>query len=106
VALHARQVQQHREAGAALDQRPDRGALEAQDQVALPVAGDGTVIRLGGPLADHHVGADEPLAARLGPCARDAQRSSCPQTGDEFAFEGAPALDVERLVDRLLRDPH
>src|SRR5437773_7798015 len=37
VALHAWQVQQHREAGAALDQRPDRRALEPQDQVAFPV---------------------------------------------------------------------
>src|SRR5207248_7621349 len=87
VALPARQVQQQREAGAALDQRPDRGALEAQDQVTLAMAGHGTVVGLGGPLADHHLGADELLAARLGAWARDAERPSGPQTGDELASE-------------------
>ena len=38
VAVHARQVQQHREPGGALDERADRGAVEPDDQVAFPVA--------------------------------------------------------------------
>src|SRR4051794_5300583 len=39
-------------------------------------------------------------------CARDAQRASGPQAGDELALERAAALHVERLIDRLVRDPH
>src|SRR3954469_13309251 len=39
-------------------------------------------------------------------CARDAQRASGPQAGDQLALEGAAALHVERLIDRLVRDPH
>src|SRR4051794_14015113 len=42
--------------------------------------------------------------ARAG--ARDAQRTSGPQARDELALERAAALHVERLVDRLVRDPH
>jgi hypothetical protein len=68
-------VQQYREAGRALDQRPDRRAVEAEDQVAFPVAGHGTIVRLGRPLADHHLLGDELLAARLRASARHPQRA-------------------------------
>src|SRR3954469_1617422 len=39
-------------------------------------------------------------------CARDAQRATGPQAGDQLALERAAALHVERLIDRLVRDPH
>ena len=58
VAVHAGQVQQHREPGRALDERADRGAVRADDQVAFPVARDGPVLGLGGSLADHHLRGD------------------------------------------------
>src|SRR5204862_5694939 len=58
------------------------------------------------PLADHHLGADELLAPHLRACPRYPQRAPGPQTGDELALESAPALHVERLVDRLMRDRH
>src|SRR5438046_2876009 len=106
VSLHPWQVQQHREAGGALDERPGRRAVEPQDQVALPVAGDGPVVGLGRPLTDHHLGADELLAARLRARTRHSQRAPGAETGDELALERAPALHVEGLVDRLMRDPH
>jgi hypothetical protein len=48
VAFYAWQVLEHRVAGAALDQRPDRGALEAKDQVGFPVARYSAVVGLGG----------------------------------------------------------
>src|SRR3954469_7656515 len=38
--------------------------------------------------------------------ARHPQRASGPQAGDELALERAAALHVERLIDRLVRDPH
>ena len=38
--------------------------------------------------------------------SRNAQRSPRSKTRDEFTFQRAAALDVERLVDRLVGDPH
>ena len=100
------QMQQHHEATGPLDERADRGAIGPEDQVALPVAGDGAVGRLGGPLADHDLLADEALAASSGASARDAQRPAGPQAGDELSLQRAAALHVEGLVDRLMGDPH
>ena len=76
------------------------------DEVAFPVAGHGTIVGFGGSFADHDLGGDELL--RLVPCPgpRHAQRPTGAQAGDEFTLECTPALDVERLVDRLVRDPH
>lgn len=45
VAVHAWQMQQHREAGLALDQRADCRAAEAQNEVALSVTWDGPILR-------------------------------------------------------------
>src|SRR5665647_359014 len=54
VALLSRKVDEHRESGGALDDGPDGRALQADDQVAFPVARDGPVLDLSGPLTDHH----------------------------------------------------
>ncbi len=70
------------------------------------MAGDSAVGRLGRPLADHDLLADEALAARPGASARDAQRPAGPQAGDELSLQRASALNVESLVDRLMGDPH
>jgi hypothetical protein len=52
------EVHEHRVAGGALDQGADRGGVVlADDQVALPVRGNGAVISLGGAPGDiDHVG--------------------------------------------------
>ncbi len=63
MAAHARQAQQHHEPGRPLDERADRGAAKPEDQVALPVAGHGAILGLGGPLADHDLRPHEALAA-------------------------------------------
>ena len=106
VAIHGRQMQQQREPGGALDERPDRRAVEADDEVAFPVAGHGTVRGLGGPLADQDLRGHERLPAATGPCAGDAQRPPGAQARHELALEGTPTLDIQRLIDRLVRDPH
>ena len=106
VAVLAWQVDQHREPGRALDQRADRGALQADEQVAFPVPGDGSVLGLGGPFADHHLGRDVRPGLLAGPGPRDPQRPPGAQAGDQLALQRAAALDVERLVDRLVADPH
>ena len=70
------------------------------------MARDGPVFGLGGALADHHLRADVPARAVSGASARDPQRPAGPQARDQLALERASALHVERLVDRLVRDPH
>lgn len=53
VSLHARQVQEHGEAGRAFDQRADCRAAEAENEVAFPMTRDGPVIDLCRAVADH-----------------------------------------------------
>ena len=77
----------------------------ADDQIALPVAGDGAVISLGGALCDvDHV--RDPVAALAGLAARATQRPPGPQALGQIAAQRAAGLDVQRLVDRLVRHPH
>ena len=109
VAGAAGQVQQHAEAGAALDQRADRGAVVlAQDQVALPVTGHRWVGGLGGALADHDLVRDPPIGigsavhAALGP----ADRPAGAQTAGQFPAQRAAALHEQRAVDRLVTGLH
>ena len=106
MALHAGQVEEHREPGGALDERPDRRTVQPKDKVTFPVAGHGSVVCFSRSFADHDLGRDELLAAPLGPGSRHTQRPPGPQTGDEFAAQGATPLDVEGLVNGLVRDPH
>jgi hypothetical protein len=47
VIFHTRQVQQQREPGGRFDERADRGAVESEDEVALPVTRNGAVIGFG-----------------------------------------------------------
>src|SRR6266540_2181520 len=57
---------------------------------------------IGGAGADHDLGCDEAVAALPGASTRHAQRSTGAQASDEFPLQRAAALDVERLVDRLV----
>ena len=56
--------------------------------------------------ADHDLGADELLAASTRPGPGHAQRPPGPQARGQLAAQRAAALDVERLIDRLVREPH
>ena len=70
VAFQSWKVEQHREPGGALHEGADRGLVEADDEVAFPVARDRPVICVGGPLGDQDLGGDERLAAALRARAR------------------------------------
>ena len=96
---HAGQVEQHRESGGAFDQCADRGAAKADDEVAFPVSRNRSVLGLGGPLADHDVGAYKRLAATTAASPRRAQRPPGAQAGRQLAAQCPPPLDVQRLVD-------
>ena len=106
VAWHGWEMQQHREPGGALNQRPDRGTPKSDDQVTFPVSWHCPVVGLGGALADHDLGADEGAAPLPGPCPRDPQSSPGSQTRHKLPFERASALHIGRLVDGFVRDPH
>jgi hypothetical protein len=98
VAIHAGQVQERGEPRRPLDEGPDRRAVETKDEIALPMAGNGSVGSLGGPFADHDLRRDELLAAPTGAGPGHPQRSPCPQTCHQLALQSLPTLDVKRLV--------
>ena len=79
---------------------------KADDEVAFPVSRNRSVLGLGGPLADHDVGAYTLLAATTAASPRRAQRPPGAQAGRQLAAQCPPPLDVQRLVNRLVRDPH
>ena len=68
--------------------------------------GNGAVVGLGWALADQDLGSHELLAAALRPGPGDAQRAPGAQAGRQLAAQRAAAVDIERLVDRLVRDAH
>lgn len=74
VSRHGRKMEQHREPRCSLDQRADGRAVQADDQVSLPMAGNGTIIGFCGAPADHDLGRHERFAPALSPCRRDTQR--------------------------------
>jgi hypothetical protein len=69
---------------------------------SLPKSRDG----LGRAFADHHLCGDEVLAPPAGPCSGDSECAASTQARGELSSQCAPALNVERMVDRLVRDPH
>jgi hypothetical protein len=99
------EVEQQHQPGGALDERAHRAAsTRAQDEVAFPVARHGTVVDLGGPLGDHDHPRD--TAPPLGGAALAALGAARTQASGQFTAQLAAALDVERLVDRLVTHPH
>jgi hypothetical protein len=64
---HARQMQQQGEAGAAFDERANRGAVETENQITFPVAWHRAVVGFRGPLTEHDFGAHKRFATA---CAR------------------------------------
>ena len=67
---------------------------------------NGPVGHLGGPFGDHDLGGDEGLASPAAAGLGNAQRPARAQAGAQLSAEPAPALDVERLIDGLVADPH
>jgi hypothetical protein len=100
------QVEQHHVAGRALDQRPDRGFVHrAGDEIALPVPGNGPVLDFGGTLTDiDHAG--DPAAALRRFAARLAQRPARAQARGQLSSQRPATLDIQGLVDRLVRHAH
>src|SRR3954464_9586591 len=68
--------------------------------------GGALIIPLGGALADHHLVGDKALPARADSGPRDAQRPAGAQARGQLAGQRAATLHEQRLVDRLVGDPH
>ena len=113
--LHARsfavpgeagKMQQHREARGALDQRADRRAAKAQDEVSFPVSRHRSIGRFGGASTDHDLRRDETFAAPAYPRPGHPQHASCSQAGGQLAAQRSPALNEEGLIDGFVADAH
>jgi hypothetical protein len=68
------------------------------------VARHGAVLSFGRALTDHDLGTDERFVASTGPGSGHAQRPPGQQARGQLTAQRAPALDVERLIDGLVRD--
>ena len=99
------QVQQGEVAGHPLHDGADRGVgrLRAHHQVAFVVAGH-QALHFGGPGADRDRADD--LAARLAAAAPLPGPAPGPQGRGQVPFQPAARVNVDRLVDRLVADPH
>lgn len=69
-------------------------------------AGDGAVVGLGRPVADHHHGSGESLLPLVGAPVWFAVGAPGPQCPGQFATQFTAALNVEGLVDRLVGHVH
>lgn len=81
VPLHSRQVQEHGEAGCAFDQRADRRAAEAENEVAFPMAWNSPVTDLSRAIADHQGIGDKGFAAAPGALAGQPECAPGAKTG-------------------------
>src|SRR5829696_9960896 len=99
VARMAGKMEQHREAGCALNQRSNRRAAKAQNEVAFPVPWHRPIDRFGRTLADPDLGRDKPLAAPADARPRHSQNPPVYTSILPFMAERSSALDEEGLID-------
>src|SRR3954452_7719379 len=64
------------------------------------------ILDLRGPGADHHLLDDKAVAALVDASTWHPQRAARAQTRDQLALERTPTLHIQRLLDRLMADPH
>lgn len=102
----AGQVDQYRVAGGALDQRGHGRTLQPDDQVTFPVPGDLAVLDLRGTLLKHRLRSHVRPGLLAGSRSRRPFGPASAQVPGLLALKPATALNVERLVDRLMGDPH
>ena len=106
VAFHSGKMQQHCEPRGAFHQSADRRSAQADDQVTFPVSGYGPISCFRRSFTDHDLRRDEGFAPPAATCPRHAQCPSRAKAGGQLTTECAAALYVERLIDRLMTDPH
>src|SRR4029434_9036365 len=86
----------------ALDQGRTLAVLAAEQQVAFPVPGYGSVGNTGRVLADRDgVGDSAVLVRLLGVMARTAHHAAAPQMLHQFLLQSAAGLDEQAAIDGL-----
>ncbi len=106
VAFHSGKMQQHCEPRGAFHQSADRRSAQADDQVTFPVSGYGPISCFRRSFTVHDLRRDEGFSPPAATCPRYAQCPSRAKAGGQLTTECAAALYVERLIDRLMTDPH
>src|SRR6056297_3037900 len=106
VPLHARQVQEHGEAGRAFDQRADRRTAETENEVPLPMPRDCPVVDLCRAVAYHQSIGEKGLAAIARTFARQSESTARPKAGRELSLQRATTLDIKGLINRFVTDAH
>lgn len=102
-----REVDEHHVAGGAFDEGADRGFLDSSDdEVSLPVAGNGTVINLGRAFTDHDHRVAEAGLAVLCVLAGFASSAASAECFVKLATQLTAPLTVEGEVDRLVDHVH
>src|ERR1700678_2239350 len=97
------EFEQHDEPGLALDQGADGARFGADNEIALPVAWDGSVLDFCGSLRDQHHLWDPASALDGAAGLGSAYRPAAAKGLVELGSKGASALHVEGLVDGLVR---
>jgi hypothetical protein len=102
----ARKLDQYRKAAVALNQRGDVRIIPSSKKVAFPMAGHGTILGLGGPLADRdhieNVSLPTPGIVAFG----EAHLTSGAQVRRQLLFQHAACLNEETAIDRFVRYLH
>jgi hypothetical protein len=94
------------EAALAFDERGDGAHRFAEEHVAFPVPRDGTVVGLGGSLADVDRSPELALAGHHRMPPRPASGVPPTQVAGQLPAQRAAGLHKQRQVDRLVRHPH
>jgi hypothetical protein len=106
VPSHGRQMKKQGEACGPLNQRADGRTVQAKDQIPFPMARNSAIRRFSGTFANHDRRRNKGLAAARTPGARNPEGPSSAKARGQFPLQGSTSLDVERLIDRLMADPH
>src|SRR5436305_1842689 len=64
------------------------------------------IIHLSRPLTDQQLVSHEAPVPLGRPVSGRPERPTCPQTGGQFAAQRSAALDIQRLIDRLVGHAH
>jgi hypothetical protein len=99
------EMEKQDEAGGSFRQGVNGGMVViADDQIALPMAGYGPDFCFGWTLRDHHHVGNRAGSGPMAP--RPTSGSTRAQAPGQLPAELAPALDVERLVNRFVAHLH
>ncbi len=107
LSLAAGDFYQHQKARFAFDQSGNVRSARPHQQIAFPVAWNGTILRLSRALADRDGIADLSTPGTvIGVTPATSQHAAAAKVRRELLFQHSARLDKQAFVDRLMRHPH